>query len=178
MAKRKFILTTTQEAELRNAYQHCKNAQTKIRYQAVRLYGTGYPVKQITDITGCSVPVLMKWCRTYRQEGITGLVDKRRGGNRAKLQPSQLEEVQALLHHYTPSQLCGDEAYTRDGQFWTVPDVACLLKRKYGVVYKSRTSYRELLHKCGFSRQRPDKQFKSRREWRVVEFEAQLEKNY
>ena len=85
MAKRKFTLTETERKELLQAYRGCKNAATRTRYQAVRLYGEGYPVKEIEQITGCNRTSLMEWCRAYREDPSQGLIDKRIGGNRAKL---------------------------------------------------------------------------------------------
>ena len=154
MAKRKFALTTEQDNELKAAYNQCRNSLTKIRYQAVRLYGTGYQVEEIENISGCSRPSLMEWCRAYRQLGVAGLVDKRRGGNRAFLTPSELEQVQHQLETYTPYQLLEAECYG-DGQFWTVPDLAKLVEREYGIRCNSATSYRLVFHRCDISCQRP-----------------------
>jgi len=176
MAKRKFTLTPEQDNELKAAYSQCRNSLTKIRYQAVRLYGTGYQVEEIENISGCSGPSLMEWCRAYRQLGVAGLVDKRCGGNRAFLTPSELEQVQQQLETYTPHQLWGAECYG-DGQFWTVPDLAKLLERDYGIRYKSASSYRQVFDRCDFSCQRPGIYYRSRRELSVLEFEQQLEKN-
>ena len=90
MATRKFTLTETQTAELRQAYDRTKDGPTRTRYQAVRLYGAGYPVAQIVEITGCSRTSLMDWCRLYHAHGVRGLVDGRVGGNRAKLTPTSV----------------------------------------------------------------------------------------
>jgi len=177
MAKRKFQLTPLQEKELIAAYHQCQDSLTKIRYQAVRLYGTGYKVKDIENITGCSRPSLMEWCRAYQQFGLAGLVDQRRGGNRAKLKPVQLEQLQAQLEGYTPRQRLGAQECVGEGQFWTVPDLVKLVQQKFGLTYQSKTSYRTLFERCGFSRQRPGAQYRSRNELKVLEFEQQLEKN-
>ena len=74
----------------------------------MRLYGQGYRVSEIEAICGCSRSALMTWCCTYRQEGVTGLLDQRKGGNHAKLKPEQIEAVQTLLHQYSPEQLWGE----------------------------------------------------------------------
>ncbi len=176
MAKRQFKLTEAQDKELKWAYSQCDDAQTKIRYQAVRLYGQGYPVTEILEITGCSRPSLMEWCRDYRQEGVAGLVDQRRGGNHAKLSPPEIEQIQAHLESYTPRQLFGSSGCYGDGQFWTVPDLAKLVESQYGVTYHSATSYRSLFERCNFSCQRPEAHYRSRNELAVLEFEQQLEK--
>lgn len=176
MAKRQFKLTEAEVNELKGAYQHCQDGLTKIRYQAVRLYGTGKKVSEIEEICGCSRPSLMEWCQAYRQCGLARLVDQRRGGNRAKLRGIELEQLQQQLAAYTPAQLLGVVNCYGDGQFWTVPDLAKLVERDYQVKYNSDTSYRTLFKRCDFSCQRPGSQYWSRNELAVLDFEQQLEK--
>jgi transposase len=177
MATRKFRLTDAQTAELRQAYDRTQDGPTRTRYQAVRLYGSGYPVAQITEITGCSRTSLMDWCRLYRTHGVRGVVDGRVGGNRAKLTPDQRETVRATLHQYTPRQLFGPDTATADGQFWTVPDLTRAVQEWYGVTWTSASSYLALLADCGFSYQRAQKVYTSRSEHGMLAFEEQLEKN-
>jgi transposase len=177
MARRRFQLFQEQVKELTHAYTRCKDGPTRTRYQAVRLYGTGYPVKEVMEITGCSRPTLMEWCRKYRTEGITALEDQRVGGNRARLFPDQIAQLNTRLHLYTPADLFGRTAATAQGQFWTVPDLRRAIEQWYGVRYQSPTSYLRYFDLCGFSYQRPAGVYKSRSEARVAEFEAQLEKN-
>ena len=177
MAIRKFTLTEPQTSELRQSYERTKDGPTRTRYQAVRLYGLGYPVAQIEEITSCSRTSLMDWCRLYRTHGVAGLVDGRVGGNRAKLTPDQRETVRAHLHQYTPRQLFGPTTATSDGQFWTVPDLKRAVQDWFGVTWSSPASYLALLADCGFSYQRAQKVFKSRSERDVLAFEEQLEKN-
>ena len=175
MAKRKFKLTEEERKELLRAYRTCKEADTRTRYQAVRLYGEGIPEVEIEQIIGCSRTSLMEWCRAYRADPSQGLVDKRVGGNRAKLSNLQVEELQHMLHQYTPKERLGTKA--SDGQFWSVADLALVVQERYGVEYQSRTSYVQLLHLCGFSYQKTEKVFKSHSETKVADFEEQLEKN-
>ena len=174
MTTRSFRLTEADANALQEAYRHCQDALAKTRYQAVRLYGTGYSMAQITDICRCSTRSLLNWTQAYQQRGLTALLDHRLGGNRAKLKPEQIEAVQNQLHGYTPAQLLGKEAC--GGQFWTIPDLARLLERDYGVTYQSRTSFQTLLQKCGLSYQRPAKQYKSHSETKLMDFEEVLEK--
>ena len=175
MSRERTLLTAEQVSELQIAYDQCRDGETKIRFQAVRLYGSGMATTQILTIAGCSRSSLMNWVHHYQASGIAGLVDKRAGGNSAKLVPYQVERLQDQLQSYTPEQLLGPAAV--GGQFWTVPDLALLLERDYGVVYKSLTSYRSLLKRCGLSRQKPAKVYKSRSEFKVMDFEERLEKN-
>jgi len=177
MAKRKFDLTEVERKELLKAYQASKDAGTRTRYQAVRLYGEGYAEKEIERITGCSRTSLMEWCRAYRTDHSQGLIDHRTGGNSAKLSKLQIEELQQELHQYTPKEMYGANASTVDGQFWTVEDLIEVVRKQYSVEYKSHTSYTNLLKLCGFSYQKTEKVFKSRSAVKVADFEEQLEKN-
>ena len=119
----------------------------------------------------------MDWCRAYREQGIAGLRDHRRGGNRAKLSAQQLETVRERLLLYSPRDLLGPNTQTATGQHWTVEDLAQAVQRWYGITWESRTSYHVLFARCGFTYQRTEKVYKSRRERDVTEFEAQVEKN-
>ena len=177
MRKRQFKLTEQEGKELQRAFLNTKDGATRIRYQAVRLYGQGYPVDEISQITGCSRTSLMEWCAKYRERGLEGLLDQRGGPRRAKLTAEQVEEVAERLGQYTPYNLFGPEAYTTSGQHWTVEDLARAVEKWYGVTWKGRSSYRELFAQCGFSYQRTEKVYKSRRERDVMDFEEQVEKN-
>jgi transposase len=177
MARRRLQLSEEQTKELAMAYISCKDGPTRTRRQAVRLYGIGYPVEQIRDITGCSRTSLMEWWAAYRREGSTALVDQRQGGNRARLTPEQIQDLKDRLHTYSPTELFGPTAASSDGQFWTIPDLQRAMEQWYGLRYQSRSSYHRYFQLCGFSHQRPTRVYKSRSETQVAEFEAQLEKN-
>lgn len=177
MKQRDIKINLEQANELLGAYQHSQCTKAKTRFQAVRLYGLGYKVSEIELICGCSRPSLMEWCRAYRNEGVTGLLDHRQGGNRALLRPTEIEDLQQVLHQYTPAQLLGQEACRGEGAFWSVPELAQVVKQRYGVVYQSPTSYRQLLRKCGLSLQRPGLYYRSRHDEQVMAFAQELEKN-
>jgi len=178
MATRKFHLSDSEACELVLAFQNCRQGDTKIRYQAVRLYGQGYPLAQIQDICGCTPRSLLHWCHAYRHGGITALTDQRKGGNRAKLHPAQIQRVEQLLHRYTPAQLLGKDNATGPGEgtHWNRTDLARLVEQEYGVVFQTNTSYYQLLAKCGMTYQRPAKQYRSHSSAKLMAFEEALEK--
>ncbi len=140
------------------------------------MYGSGYPVAEIEKLVGCSRSSLMNWCRTYQTDGAEGLEDKRLGGNSTKLSSAQREDLKSRLQSYTPAMMFGAQSVTKDGQFWTVADIQQAVEAWYGVTYRSRNSYRQLLVSSGFCYQRPAKVFKSQRPSKVAEFEEQFEK--
>src|SRR5262245_56262055 len=176
MKTRTFVLSESEANALQAAYLHCQEADTKTRYQAVRLYGSGYRVEQICDICACSIRSLLSWSRAYRERGLTALLDHRKGGNAAKLQPDQIEKIALQLHRYTPAQLLGKDNCIGEEQFWNIGNLAALLERDYQVLYQSPTSLRTLLGKCELSIQRPAKQYKSHNQDKVIAFEEALEK--
>ena len=177
MARKRFEITEQQEQALQEAYRQTKDAATRTRYQAVMLYSQDYPVAEICQITGCHRNSLMEWCRKYRQQGVAGLTDRRGGPHRAKLSAEQLEALRQKLEMYRPHDVFGPESHTVGGQHWTVEDLADAIHRWYGVVFESRSSYHGLFARCGFTYQRTEKVYKSRRERAVMDFEAQVEKN-
>ncbi|HET6445117.1 MAG TPA: helix-turn-helix domain-containing protein [candidate division Zixibacteria bacterium] len=144
-AIRHFQLTEQQQQELRTAYEQCKHGPMRTRLLGVRLYGSGYAVKDISEIIGHPRRTVLRWCARYRRDGIDGLEDQRKGGNRALLSEAELQAVCHKLHQYRPVDVLGPAGVaTASGQHWTVPDLKQALKQWQGLVYQSRHSYREL----------------------------------
>lgn len=108
MTRKRTTLTEEQKAELQVAFDACQHGATKIRYQAVLLYAKGRRVEDIQEIAGCSRTSLLEWWRSYRQCGVTSLVDQRQGGNSAKLTHEQVAGLKIQLHQYMSSELLGD----------------------------------------------------------------------
>jgi transposase len=177
MGRERVGFSEQQLLELHKAALGSRDGARRSRYQAVWLYGQGYAVQEIERIVGCSRSSLMEWCRSYRRAGVAGLVDGRRGGNRARLSVAQLAALHERLHTLTPAALFGAAAQTPDGQYWSIADLQRALEQWYGVRYSSRGSYHRLMHHCGFSYQRTAKVYKSRSERQIAAFEEALEKN-
>lgn len=154
-----------------------RDGAIRTRYQAVRLYGQGYPTEEIVRITGCNRTSLLEWCGKYREQGPEGLKEHRGGPHRAKLGKDEMTEIADKLRQYTPHDLFGPETYTSSGQHWTVEDLVRAVEKWKGITWKSRSSYHGLLAHCGFTYQRTEKVYKSRRERDVMDFEDGIEKN-
>ena len=177
MAKREFKLTEQQRIELIRAYDQTTAADVQRRIQAVRLYGEGWSVQAIRDITGSSERSLRRWCAWYEQDGLERLEDQRAGGNNAKLTPEQRAEVIERVKTYRPDQLLPAEVRISRGEFWTVSDLQIGVQRWYGVTWRSTNSYRAVLHESRLSVQQVENTYRSRpNDLTVAEFEARLEK--
>jgi len=155
-----------------DSYEISKDIGARTRYQSVRLYGAGYGTAEIEGISGCRRSSLMEWCREYEKNGVQGLVDKRVGGNSAKLSQLQIEDLNVRLRQYTPKDIFGPES----SQYWSPPEMARGIEKWYGVVYSSPSSILRLLGGCGFSYQKAEKVYKPRSEQKVLEFDEQVEK--
>lgn len=177
MSRQRGVLNQEQLGELQTAYEQSRDGATRTRCQAVRLYGEGYAVSEITTITQCSRSSLLGWWRGYQAQGVLALQDKRAGGNRAKLNHAELAELQERLHSFTPAEVLGTAAATPRGQHWTMADLQQAIALWYGVHYSSASSYPRLFKQCGFSYQRTEKVFRSRRPAAVMDWQEQLEKN-
>jgi len=175
---RQFVLGTKSVVELKRAEEAALKSTTRMRYLAVRLYGSGYGWQEVESITGCGQRSVERWCKTYRDDGIAGLLDQRLGGNRAKLTAEQLDVLRVKLHSYTPAQLFGrpESGEGASDCFWTIATVKRLVKQECNVEYRCDESYQGLLHKCGMSYQRPGHVYKSRSQDKVADFEERLEK--
>jgi transposase len=105
------------------------------------------------------------------------LVDHRNGGNRALLSPAQRVGIARKLRRYTPQDLFGaDHQSAGTAVYWSVADLRRAVKQWTGVEYQDAQSYRTLFHDCGFSYQRTERQYRSRREADVIDFSEQIEK--
>ena len=177
MTRQRIPFTAEEIAILQAAELAERNGATRARIQAVRLYGLGFATTTLQTITGMSRSRLMECCRAYRTSGITALDDHRMGGNSAKLRPAQVADLRSRLPQSTPRSVFGPDAATPTGQFWTLPDLKQAITMWYGVTYASPTSYYSLFARCGFTLQRPDAVFKSRRQADVITWDDHAEKN-
>ncbi len=177
MAQRSFELSEEERGELRRAYDTTKDTRFQQRAQAVRLYGEGRAVSDIQAIVGCSERSLLRWCEHYRQNGLAGLESGWRGGNNARLTPTQRAEAITKVQQYRPDQILPGEIRVSRGAFWTVSDLRLGLRRWYGVTWRSDNSYRTFLAQAGLSLQRTENTYRSRPDdLTIAQFEAKLEK--
>lgn len=179
MAKRQFELTDEQVKELKYYEGLSKRISELKRLQAVRLYGTGRAMADILDIIGCGESSVRIWVMQYTQSGIDGVLSHYQNSaqNARKLSVEQEQELCDKLHQYCPRDVLSQDICDGTGQFWTVEDLKTVVSQWYGVTYRDTSSYRHLLHRCGFSYQKAEQIYKSRPSERdVADFEAQLEK--
>ena len=177
MKQRKFRLSAEAVRQIEKREQETREALELRRLQAVRLYGSGEDIAVVQQVSGTSRRTIQRWVYSYEVNGLAGLTPGWKGGNHRGLTEAQRGVVMSQLHNQRPREvLAANEGCERDA-FWTVDDVRRLVKKQYGVHYRSIRSYHNLLQASGLSYQRPEGIYRSRPSEAVIaDFEADAEK--
>jgi transposase len=127
------------------------------RRRAWELKQAGWKQHDIAAALGVTEGAVSQWLKRARAHGIEeGLRRHPARGPAPKLTPEQLAQLPGLLEH-------GAEAYGFRGQVWTCKRVGEVIRRTYGVTYDPSHIGR-LLHRLGYSVQRPIDRASQRRE--------------
>lgn len=164
-------LTEEEKERIFRAYKTTKNANEKIRYQALKLLAEGYKRKEVSAITGLSKQTVGLWITAYNKRGIEELREKRTTGNHKKLTGEQKNSIAKILKEKTP------DIRGYQGKFWTVQSLKQLIKKEYAVVYKDNQSYRNIFLYAGFSFHKPEKVNKKQNQHMRKKFERKIKKN-
>lgn len=122
-----------------------------IRVQAIYLKKQHYPLKEIETITGKDIRTIQTWITSFNKNGVGGLKTKKREKpTNFVLTKAQKDEIKKIATEHKPK----DKGLS--GDFWSVPTIRQLVKKKYQVEYKTEKSYQNLLHYCGFTYQKAE----------------------
>jgi transposase len=128
-------------------------AQAALRRRAVRAVLDGMTQAEAARVFGVHPNAVNRWIKRYREGGLHGLAERRRGrrsGEQAALSEHQQQEVMALVRDATPDEL------GLPGFLWTREAVSALIARRYGL-WLARTTVGGYLRSWGFSPQRPQR---------------------
>ena len=126
------------------------------RLQGGRLFGQGKTRAQVARELGVSRMSAGRWYQVWVQEGVEGLRGPGRTGRRPRLDESQLQQLEAAL-------LAGPAAQGYRTQLWTLPRIARLIQKLFGIRYHPGHVWK-ILRRMGWSVQRPERQAKERDE--------------
>lgn len=142
---------------------------------AARMFELKRPTHEVAHAVGRDAQTVRGWRRAWRagDERAEALAAKPHPGRTPKLSAAQWQEVLAMLAE--PPKAHGYDAY-----LWTTSLMARLIKERFGVEHH-HDYVGEVLHKLGWSCQRPAKLAKERDEqaiaaWRDQEWPALLKK--
>ena len=121
----------------------------------------GVGLDTVAEMVERAEGTVREWLSQWRQTRLSSVVTGHAvGGNAAKLKRAQKEELEEILRK-PPS-----EAGVKAG-FWDVPALKDVVQIKFGVEYKSESSYRLLMHFLGMSFKLPDP-FDKRRDEKAI----------
>ncbi len=145
--------------------------QEYIRIQAVLMRKRKMKRSDIVEIIGKSLDSVEDWIMAYNREGIKGLMTKKpKEKNGSKLTNKQRNQIKGWLNKGTPQEMG-----ISDQDYWDIGTLKKLVSTKYGVEYKSRTSYTSLFDYCGFSYQRVEFVDRRRDQSKVDNFKKRYE---
>jgi transposase len=144
MAKRKFILTPEEAADLEAVLSTAGDDHAYDRIRAVLGYHNGVKWTELAARFHCSRSTLLHWCRLYRRLGKEALISRTHNVTPVRLTAAQQIELAQRLANFTPAQVFSGAEAT-DRTVWTAKDLFRAIRMWYGVVYNSPTTYYSLL---------------------------------
>ena len=143
-----------------------RTAPIEVRQAALRLLKTGLSARAVGEALQRSLKTIEKWRLAYRRHGEAGIALKRIPGRPRKLTDRQLFRLVFCLAK-------GPSAYGFHGDVWTLPRIAKVIEKEFGVRYDP-SHVRRLLIRLGFSHQRPELTASDRDEREVRRFRQRV----
>ena len=140
----KALLHHDEPDTLAQASRRSKSGRVAQRLLAIRDIMLGRSRGWVCAQYGVSRENLRHWVQWYNAHGMAGLEDAPRAGRPCKLTETQRAALQARLS--VPPDI-GKDGVGR----WRAADVQRLIRRQYGVEYRSITGVCNLLHRLGQS---------------------------
>lgn len=166
--KRSPKLTLDQRKELEAYIKITDDPKEIRRSQAVLLTDKDTDYSIISSLTGFKERAALNFRKRYLEKGIAGLENKRKSKSKTLLRTTQRIEIIEFLRKTTPR----DHDYESD--FWGITILGDLIKRKYGVVYKSRKPLYLLFEGAKFSYHIPGQVYEKRDESKVLAWREEI----
>ena len=131
--------------ELEQRYRRATDPVARSQWQIVWLLSRGTPTAEVGCVTGYSVNWVREIARRYREDGPTGMGDRRHGnpGAAPLLNAEQQEQLRAALRGPAPN-----------GDLWTCRGVAAWMSKTLGRPVSEQRGW-EWMRRLGFTPQYP-----------------------
>ncbi len=139
-----------------------RSASLEVKQAALRLLRQGLTATAVGEALQRSPKTIERWRAIFRRDGEAGLRLRRIPGRPAKLSDRQLVRLMFFLAR-------GPSAYGFRGEVWTLPRIAHVIEKEFGV-HHDPSHVRRLLMRLGFSHQRPELRASDRDESAVRRF--------
>jgi transposase len=144
-------------------YSKAEREQAEVRrLAAAELFAEGVAQAEIARRLGVTPAAVWKWRRCWLAEGTDGLRSKGSPGYPPLLDERQRAELAEVLK--APPKASGF-----DGG-WTLARVAIVIRRRFGVLYRYPSVVWNLLHRMGFTVQKPARRAVERDEQAIAEW--------
>ena len=129
------------------------------RRRAASLLAQGLAIREVARQVGSSPSSVKRWKEMVRKGGSQALAAKAHPGRPPRLSAKQKEKLAQLL-------LKGATAHGYGGQLWTLPRVAEVIHKHFGVRYHPAHVWK-LLRRVGWSPQKPQRRARERDEAQI-----------
>jgi transposase len=130
------------------------------------MFELGRPTCEIAKVVDRDDQTVRAWRRTWKAGGLDALKAKPHPGRVPKLSSEQWQEVLAMLER-------SPQEHGYDAYLWTTNLMARLIKEKFAVDYH-HDYVGEMLHKLGWSCQKPTKVARERDEAAIARWKSQV----
>jgi len=146
-------LSKKQESELRNVVYRNEHSSREVkRAQAIVLLDKEIDIPTIANITGLGRSQIFNLRNSYLKNGLVAIEDKRKKQPKELLTKKQREEIIKTVKKKTPEK---SHKYFIGSKYWTTGILAEYIRRKYKVVYKSKTSLYIIFQRSKFTFHKP-----------------------
>jgi len=156
--------------ELQELYRQEKDSRLKERYHAIYLMHLFANAKKVAQLLGRDKSTILSWIKAFNEIGLEGLTRESPPGKKSRLSSAQQEDLKKDLVK-NPREL-GYEFSNWDGK-----TIGSHIHQKFGVQLGVR-AVQKLLHKLGFSLQRPKPQVLKANPTAQQTFQDQLKKKW
>lgn len=168
----KINLTTIQKEQLIEMKRHHQSSIVSDRAHAVLLRNKGFTIANTAEILFRSDQFVKGAVKRYQQGELTKL---NFDGHNRKLTKQQVDEIIQTIRTQSPKEL---QRFKFNTQFWSTDILRQVVKKNYGVEYKTDNSYYDLFKQAGFTFKKPKtKDFRQDPE-KVKEWKGALKKSW
>jgi transposase len=134
-----------------------------MRLAAAKMFEQGQRQRDVVRRFGVARSTASKWHQMWREGGREAMRSRRASGRPRRLTDDQVEQLKDEL-------LKGPEAHGYTTNLWTLPRIAQVIKKLFGVRYHAGHVWR-LMRRMGWTCQKPARRAKERneeaiRQWR------------
>jgi len=144
--------TTISDAEiivfaLQDEIRRSHEARYDHRLHAVLLVAQGLSCRKVAQLLGDSPRAVAYWAKRFEDEGLAGLAEAERPGRPRRLQPDQLNQIDAALRN-SPSD------YGLSVNLWDGKTLSAFIQKQFGIDLGVRQCQR-LFRQFGFRLRKP-----------------------